>query len=187
VIPQLPTERLVLRGWEPGDAAPYAALAADPAVMRFLGGPVAPPVAWRGLAMHAGHWVLRGYGNWAVERRGDGVLLGRCGLWEPEGWFGLELGWVLARHAWGQGYAAEAARAAMEWAWRTLDAPALISVIAPDNARSIRVAERLGMAPVRDAAVGEAPVRIFGVDRPHRVQRSQRESDGDPAGGGRRP
>ena len=97
------------------------------------------------MAFQTGHWVLRGYGNWVVERKLHGVVIGRVGLWNPEGWFGVEVGWKLARHAWGQGYVMEAATAAITWAFDELDCDRLISVINPDNAASIRVAERLGM------------------------------------------
>ena len=99
------TARLVLREWRPDDVDPHATMAADPEVMRFIGGPLSREQSWRRVAGHAGHWTLRGYGNWAVERRADGAFLGRAGLWNPEGWPGLEVGWTLARHAWGASYA----------------------------------------------------------------------------------
>ena len=160
------TERLVLRAWRAADFDPYAAITADPEVMRYLGGPLAPAQSWRQLALHAGHWTLRGYGNWAVERRDDGLLLGRAGLWRPEGWPGLEVGWLLARSAWGEGYATEAARAAVAWAWSVVGAERLISVIHPDNERSLRLARRLGMRRLRDELLNGQRVEIFGIDRP---------------------
>lgn len=156
----------MLRGWQETDFETHAAMTADADVMRYLGGVLDRAQSWRQLALHTGHWALRGYGNWAVEHEADGVLLGRCGLWNPEGWPGLEVGWKLARHAWGQGYATEAAGAAMSWAWTVLDAERLISIIHPDNAPSIRVAERLGLRPVRDDVVNGRPVVIFGIERP---------------------
>src|SRR5689334_1247843 len=100
---------------------------ADAEVMRFLGGPVGREQAWRHIALLAGHWVLRGHGQWALERRAEGRFLGRAGLWEPEGWPGLEIGWTLRRDAWGAGYATEAARAAIAWAREALGAADLIS------------------------------------------------------------
>jgi RimJ/RimL family protein N-acetyltransferase len=115
-VPRLQTVRLVLREWQTTDADAYAAMTADPEVMRYLGGVKDHEQSWRAMAVHAGHWTLRGYGNWVVERASDGEFLGRVGLWYPEGWLGLEIGWTLARNAWGNGYATEAARAAMDWA-----------------------------------------------------------------------
>lgn len=156
----------MLRGWQPGDFDAYAAMAADPAVMRHIGAVLDRVQAWRNMALHAGHWALRGYGNWAVERKSDGVLLGRAGLWNPEGWPGLEVGWKLARVAWGHGYASEAGRAAIDWAWSVLGAPRLIALIRPENARSIRVAERLGLRQVREDTLNGVPVLVFGVERP---------------------
>jgi RimJ/RimL family protein N-acetyltransferase len=87
---------------------------------------------------------MRGFGFWAVERKSDGAFVGRVGLWNPEGWPGLEVGWTLGRKYWGNGYATEAARAAMDHAFRTLDIPKLISVVNIENAPSQRVAKRLG-------------------------------------------
>jgi len=156
-----------MRGWREEDLDAYAALVADPEVMLWLGGTQDRELAWRrGLALWVGHWELRGYGLWAVERKSDGVLLGRVGLWNPEGWPGVEVGWTLARHAWGQGYAYEAALAATDWAWANLPIDRLLSVIAPDNGRSRRVAERLGMAVVGSHQIGEIDALVYGVDRP---------------------
>jgi RimJ/RimL family protein N-acetyltransferase len=165
-VPRVETARLVLRGWRAGDADAYAAMCDDAEGMRYVGGVLDRGQSWRRLALHAGHWVLRGYGNWAVERREDGELLGRAGLWQPEGWPGLEVGWQLARPAWGHGYATEAGRAAMEWAWAELAAPRLVSVIHPDNARSIRVAERLGLERLREDSVLGVRVAVYGIERP---------------------
>jgi RimJ/RimL family protein N-acetyltransferase len=165
LVPHLRTARLLLRGWEESDLDAHAAMAADEQVMRYVGGVLDRSQSWRQMALHTGHWALRGYGNWVLERSDDGVMLGRCGLWNPEGWPGLEVGWKLARHAWGHGYATEAARAAIEWAWTVLDARHLISVIHPENAPSIRVAERLGLRPLREAMLNGQPVLIFGIER----------------------
>lgn len=134
---------------------------ADPEVMRHLGGPVDRAQTWRHMALMAGHWSLRGFGNWVLERRSDGRLIGRAGLWEPEGWPGLEVGWALAREAWGAGYATEAARAAMEWASSELGVEELLSLIAPENTASIRVAERLGMRRRGEIELRGRPVLVF--------------------------
>jgi RimJ/RimL family protein N-acetyltransferase len=165
--PQLETPRLLLRGWRGRDLKAHAEMSADPEVMRYLGsGRVLNQAeVWSEIAVHLGHWALRGYGQWAVERKEDGASIGRAGLWNPPGWPGLEVGWKLARSAWGQGYATEAGQAAIDWAWATLDADQLISVIQPGNARSIRVAERLGMRRLRETTLKGQDVVIFGIDR----------------------
>jgi RimJ/RimL family protein N-acetyltransferase len=145
VIPQLHTERLLLRELRESDFEAYAGMMADPDVARFLSnGPITRVDAWRSLASVIGHWALRGYGMWAVERKSDHMFVGRVGLWNPEGWVGLEVGWTLARGFWGNGYATEAARAAMSYGFLTHDVSRLISVINPLNHHSQRVAERLG-------------------------------------------
>lgn len=150
------------------DLVVHAEMSADPEVRRYIGNgeTVDPAQSWREVALYIGHWALRGYGQWALERKADGESLGQAGLWNPPGWPGLEVGWRLARHTWGQGYATEAGRAAIDWAWATLDAEQLISVIQPDNIRSIHVAERLGMRPLRETTLKGQHVVIFGLDRP---------------------
>lgn len=142
--PRLLTERLVLRGFEPRDVAPHVASSRDPEVQRYLGGVKDPYEAFSTIAIHAGHWALRGFGSWIVERREDGVPLGRLGLYHPEAWPGVEIGWRFYREGQGRGYATEAARAALGWTWTTQPFDHLISIIHPDNAPSQRLAQRLG-------------------------------------------
>ncbi len=142
----LETERLRLRMFREDDLEPYAAICADPEVMRYLadGKPLTRPEAWRQMAMILGHWQLRGYGLWAVEERTTGALIGRLGFFQPEGWPGFELGWMLRRASWGLGYATEGAGRAIAHAFTEMRRARLISLIRPGNLASIRVAERLG-------------------------------------------
>ena len=145
-IPVLRTERLLLRGFREADFDAYAALVGDADVTRYLGDgrALGRDDAWRQMAMFAGHWVLRGFGVWAVEERATGAFVGRIGCFEPEGWPAFEIAYTLSPTVWGRGYAAEGARAALQWAHDTLGRRGVTSVIRPENARSIRVAERLG-------------------------------------------
>ena len=145
---EIETLRLRLRPFRADDLDAYDAMAADAEVMRFVGGGVTldREGAWRNIAMFLGHWSLRGYWLWALEPKPGGAIIGFSGLWHPEGWPGIELGWRLARHAWGHGYTTEASRAARDWAFGTLGLGRLVSVIHQDNARSIQVAARLGGA-----------------------------------------
>ena len=162
-MPRLETPRLLLREWRETDFEPHAAMCADPEVMRHLGGTLDRAESWRRMAQHAGHWALRGYGRWAVERRDTGEWIGRVGLWYPPDWPGVEVGWTLARGAWGQGYATEAATAAIRWAWTHLDCDRLVSLIEPANTASIRVAQRLGMHPLAAEATG---LIVYALERP---------------------
>ena len=142
----LETERLVLRMFRETDLDAYADMCADPEVMRYLGTGqcMSRAEAWRHMAMMAGHWQMRGYGMWAVQERSSDEMIGRIGCWFPESWPGQEIGWTLRRAYWGRGYATEAAHAAVRFAFDQLNWPRVISLIRPDNASSIRVAERLG-------------------------------------------
>jgi RimJ/RimL family protein N-acetyltransferase len=161
------TERLILRMFRESDTDAYAEMVADPEVMRFLGGgkPASREEAWRNMAMIVGHWHLRGYGMWAVEEKAGGEMVGRVGCWKPEGWPGLEVGWTLRRRFWGRGYATEAARASIDYAFTTLGQTRVISLIAPENVNSIRVAERLGEKPVGEWEVFGTKVIIYAVGR----------------------
>ena len=166
---ELETERLKLRMWRESDLDDYAALTADPLVMRYLQ-PGKPPFtradAWRSIAFFMGHWQMRGYGHWAVEEKASGRMIGRIGFLNPEGWPGFEIGWTLARHAWGKGYATEGGRRALEYAFKTLGQRHVISLIHPENTPSMRVAERLGEKREGTHRFDELEVIVYGVDRP---------------------
>ncbi|OZG75281.1 GNAT family N-acetyltransferase [Hahella sp. CCB-MM4] len=144
---RLETDRLILRQFQEQDFESYRKIVSDPEVMRYVGAgkPLSAASAWQNLALVIGHWQLRGYGLWALELRNHpGLIIGRAGLYFPEGWPGLEIGWLLQRSAWGNGYATEAARAVKALAGRWMPELGLISLIHPKNHRSVRVAERLG-------------------------------------------
>ena len=163
---QLETERLLLRQWRLDDFEPYAQLCADEDVMRYLGGKkLSRDEAWRHMAFLIGHWQLLGYGHFAVEEKATGRFIGRIGFLNPEGWPGFEIGWTLARESWGKGYASEAARVALEYAFTKLDQAHVISLIHPENKASMRVAERLGEKREGTAEVFGHPVIVFGIDR----------------------
>jgi RimJ/RimL family protein N-acetyltransferase len=141
------------------DLDAYAAMCADPEVMRYIGDgkPVDRVGAWRQMAMMCGQWHLKGHGQFALEERATGSLLGRAGYFEPEGWPGFELGWLLRRESWGRGFATEAARLLLRHAFTAMGRDRVISLIRPANTPSIRLAERLGERL-------EGRTEIFGLD-----------------------
>jgi RimJ/RimL family protein N-acetyltransferase len=167
IVITLTTERLVLRPFRDGDLDAYAALCADPEVMRFMGdrGVLSRDDAWRQMAMLVGHWTLRGYGMWALEDRASGRLAGRAGLHYPDGWPEPEIGWALARPFWGQGLAFEASRAALGHAFGTLGWTRAISLIDAANQRSIRLAERLGERFEREVTLRGHRVGLYAISR----------------------
>src|SRR5690606_9361501 len=85
-----------------------------------------------------------GYGIWAVERLDTKELVGRCGLLNIPGWPDVEVCWAFSPKFWGNGYAIETAKAAVDWAFRQTEIRRLISLIHPDNKKSEAVAIRLG-------------------------------------------
>ena len=165
-MPELRTERLRLRDWRDEDHEAWAELCADHEVMRSLGRDAGlnPSEAWREMAIFAGHWHLKGYGHWVLEELEGGALVGRAGLYRPPDWPDLEVGWTVARSRWGRGYAGEAGRAAIDWARTELGARHLISLIADENVRSQRVAEKLGMRPEEIAKIRGFDLRVWALD-----------------------
>ena len=143
MIPTLHTERLTLRAPVEADFAPFAAFYAGPR-SHFVGGPLSRELAWRMLAMEAGHWQLRGYGRWIVAETATDTPVGMVGPFAPEGWPEPELGWDLFDGFEGKGYATEAALAARAWVYDTLGWTTAISLVKPENTASARLAERLG-------------------------------------------
>jgi RimJ/RimL family protein N-acetyltransferase len=167
VVPTLTTDRLRFREFVDSDLDAYAAMMADPEVTRFLGsgGPIDRGEAWRQMAMFLGHWRLRGFGLWAVEEQATGALVGRIGCIEPEGWPALEVAYTLARPYWGRGYASEGAQAALTYAREVIRRDRVISIIRPANARSIRVAERLGATVEGEVPFFGAPSLVYRYPR----------------------
>lgn len=167
-VPRIETEHLILRGWRESDFEPFAAMMADADVARFLTvqqRPLDRADAWRDFALFVGHWALRGYGLFAVEEKATAAFLGRVGAWRPEGWVGLELGWAFARPYWGRGFAFEAARAAGDWMFAALDPETIVSLINTENARSAKLAQRLGMRVRSETLHAGMPHNIWEIAR----------------------
>ncbi len=145
-IPTLETERLTLRAPQAGDFEDFAAFYMSDR-SRFVGGPADPELSWRFLATEIGHWALRGYGRWSVVETATDAFAGIVGLWNPEGWPEPEIGWDLMDGFEGKGYATEAGKAALDYAYTVLNWPTAISLVADGNDASAAVAKRLGARP----------------------------------------
>jgi RimJ/RimL family protein N-acetyltransferase len=160
--PTLETPRLILRPTRAEDFDPYAALMADEA-SKFIGGPQVRAAAWRGFVSVAGAWAMQGYSMFSLIEKSTGRWIGRAGPWVPEGWPGTEVGWGLGKHAYGKGYATEAAVAAIDWAFEALGWSEVIHCIDPQNLASQKVAQRLGSAN-RGPGVLPPPFEAYPVD-----------------------
>ena len=170
MIPQLDTPRLMLRAFTRDDLDAWAAIMADPDVAKYIApAPMTRDESWRSLASSLGHWMLRGYGTWAVEVKATGEMVGRVGMIHPEGWPGLEIGWTLGKAAWGKGYATEAADAAIRYAFLTQPVDRLISCIDPENTPwqkvALRVGETQGERTALRVAGKDYPVDIWAITR----------------------
>ena len=137
--------RLILRMFREEDWHAMHAHYADPASTRYtIGRPLSEGESWRLTATLAGHWLLRGYGPYALEAKADGQVLGTVGLWHPADFPEREIKWALHPAARGQGYASEAARVVQRLAAEAFPGLPPISFIDRDNAASIRVAAAVG-------------------------------------------
>lgn len=119
---------------------------AEEDTMQHLGGTQPRSTAWRTFCGFVGAWSVRGYAMFSVIERDSGAWVGRIGAHYPEGWPAREVGWGVRRDFAGKGYAFEAARAAMDFAVDILGWDDVVHFIAPENARSIALAQRLGSA-----------------------------------------
>jgi RimJ/RimL family protein N-acetyltransferase len=152
---ELSTQRLRLRTWREGDLEPFAALNADPVVMAHFVDPLTRELSDEFvLDRIRPHFDEHGYGLWAVEVVGGDPFIGFVGLtWQtfPAHFTpALEVGWRLQRSAWGHGFATEAARAAIDFAFDTAGVDEVVSMTSPENLESIAVMQRLRMT--RDPA-----------------------------------
>lgn len=175
---ELRTERLLLREPRTGDLHAVTALYRDAKVMRYI----SPPGPWSAARSAAAlermirRWDDDGIGTFVIEL--DGAVAGDVGLlpWDPATWTAgasraqlgsdaeIEIGWTLARKRWGKGYATEAATAVRDWALGELGLTRLISLIDPENAASIRVAEKLGEQHERDVVVHGRTTRLYALE-----------------------
>jgi len=147
----LRTPRLLMRRWRDTDLEPFAAMGADPEVMRHFPSRLGRAESAAFVQRVEGLFETQGYGLWALEVLETGAFAGFTGLHpmphDVPGGGGVEVGWRLARSAWHQGYATEAARAAVALAFGPLALPELWSMTAVTNTRSQAVMRRLGMTP----------------------------------------
>lgn len=152
--PEIRTERLVMRGWRDGDLDPFAAMNADPRVMEFMPRCLGRAECEAIIGRIRDHFARHGYGWWAVETLQGGDFVGFVGISVPrfEAHFTpcVEIGWRLAHDHWGQGYATEAARAAIGFGFDRAGLDEIVSFTAVLNERSQAVMRRLGMS--RDPA-----------------------------------
>lgn len=143
-IPIIYTERLRLREFrDDTDFESYAEFYGSD-ITKFYGGPLDRAAAWRAAAAMMGHWVIRGYGAWAVEEKSSGDFCGMVGLWNPEGWPEKEITWAIVEHKQGAGIAMEAAIRSRTYAYKTLGWDKVYSCISEKNEASINLAEKLG-------------------------------------------
>ncbi len=149
-IPELETERLILRGPKPGDWQAEADFRASDRA-KFVGGTETRLRVWRRFASRWGHWATHGYGMFTVTMRGSDEPLGVVGPLFPDGWSEPELGWILYAAAEGKGIAHEAASACRRYVYDDLGWTTAISYINPENTRSRALAERLGCVIEPDA------------------------------------
>ena len=170
---EISTERLIMRSWRESDLGPWAAMNSDPEVRRYLG----PLLTFE----QAAAWVLNfqddldryGFGFWALEVRASGEFIGCTGLRtldEGMPFTGVELGWRLARPAWGRGYATEAGLAALAYGFDAMGLPEIVAVTMARNLRSRAVMRRIGMTtdPAEDfddPDVNDGPLRRHVVYR----------------------
>jgi RimJ/RimL family protein N-acetyltransferase len=148
--PEIHTERLTLRPWREADREPFAAMCADSRVMEYFESPLTRDESERAILRMNAHIAEHGFGFWAVEERASGAFAGMNGLkrtdFEAAFTPAVELGWRLRHGAWGRGFASEAARACLAFAFQELKLPDVVAIAAIRNLRSRAVMERIGMS-----------------------------------------
>ena len=170
-VPTVEAARLRLRGHRVEDLGDCAAMWADASVVRHIGGrPFAAEETWSKILRYAGLWALLGYGYWAIEEKASGRYVGNVGFADfkrevqPSFDGAPEIGWALAPWAQGKGFATEAVGAATGWGDRHLAAAATVCMIDPDNAASIRVAQKCGYREFARATYKNQPTILFRRD-----------------------
>jgi RimJ/RimL family protein N-acetyltransferase len=166
--PVIETERLRLRPHHKNDLKACELMWSDPGVNRYIGGRVSTEQeVWARIMTYLGHWLLQGYGYWAVEEKATGNFIGELGFADfkrdiDSSLKGIpELGWVLTPSAQGKGYATEGVLAAVEWGNAHFARTRTTCMIEPANLQSIRVAEKCGYRQVERMIYRNTAVLIF--------------------------
>ncbi len=165
--PVLETERLILRGHARADFEPLYSMWADPDVVRFITGkPSTREESWGRLLRYPGMWALIGYSFWVIEEKGSGQVIGEGGFADFQREIDPpietpEMGWALKPSVQGKGYAFEALSAMIAWGEAHFARRDFACIIAPENAPSIRLAERLGFLEIARGAYKEKPTISF--------------------------
>ena len=170
---RLVTERLVLRRWQAEDVGPYAALCSDPEVMRWIGDGSTSTTAEsrRAIERFEQAWVQNGFGIFALEEKVSAQLLGFVGLaiptFLPEILPAVEIGWRVARHAWGKGFATEGPRAALAFGFRRHGFETIVSIHQLENLASARIMQKLSLRLERETVDPSCnrPVRVYAISR----------------------
>ena len=162
------TDRLLLRPLTTADLDEVIEMHAMPEVIRTMGAYDRLAAGAR-LERNEREWAERGHGLVAIIERATGRFVGRSGLKYWPQFDETEVGWVLRPDSWGHGFATEAGQACVEWGFAALDVPYLTAMIVQDNVRSVHVAERLGMQPLRTDLLMDLPVVVYSVVRPDRL------------------
>ena len=165
-IPTLRTERLDLVPPHHSHLTTYEVLYGSPEIMRHIAEPLDKQATARLLAAHAGSWALHGFGGWCVEELATRAVIGIAGLNRLEQGGDVEVGWIIEPSAWGRGYATEAARAVIQYAFEQVGALRAVAHIARENAGSIAVARKLGMQIDQEAAIGTKLVFVRNREEP---------------------
>ncbi|MBA2466595.1 MAG: GNAT family N-acetyltransferase, partial [Sphingomonas sp.] len=158
----------MLRQYRKQDFESHLEIVGDDDVMRFIGGSgLKREDGWRRFAAAVGSWPLLGFGGWAVVRRSDNKLIGMLSLFnawrdmEPQFGEEPEMGWIFAKEVHGQGIAAEACLAALAWADEALGPVPVWAIVAPENAPSLKLAERLGFERLADSVYNEETTAVL--------------------------
>lgn len=167
-IPEIETDRLLLRGFQPGDLDAMTDMWAMPEVVRFIGGvPLTREQSWIRLMRHIGMWHIMGFGFWAIIEKGTGALVGEAGFHEmrraltPSIENTMEAGWGLIPDAQGRGYANEALVAMLSWAAQNHRGKPITCIIDKDNEASIRLAQKHGFREFAMTKYGGADIKLF--------------------------
>jgi RimJ/RimL family protein N-acetyltransferase len=171
--PRIETERLILRAFHASDLEPLVAMWSSDEVVRYIGGQkLSREDTWRRALAACGQWPYAGFGYWIAESKPGGTVVGQLGFadfkraMEPNIEGEPELGYVFAPSVHGQGIAAEACAAVLDWADANLEAHSYPAIISPENEASIRLAERLGFNRVSDAIYRGEKIALFRRPKP---------------------